>query len=122
MGCTPRPRSGARQQAEHARMVPRPARAFVAGRLVEQQQRLLAVRPVAALHAKDEALGRDLVARLVDDAPADLDLPVHDQRVALAPRAEALREQQLRQMHGSGTRKAAPSVARAACVSASGYA
>ncbi len=87
------------QQAQHARMMARVARAFIARRLVQHDQCLLVIRPRTALHAEQELVSVDFGIGVVEHAPGDLDEAVSDQRIALTARTEALGVQHLSEPH-----------------------
>jgi hypothetical protein len=69
-----------RQQAEHAQMMLRIARTFVAGGLVQQQIGVLAIRPDDAVHAEAEraVIGWEIGVGIGADGAADAHAAVAD--------------------------------------------
>jgi hypothetical protein len=90
-------------------VVARALRALVAGRLVQEHDGAFGVGPGAAVDREDEPAGVDLGIGVVDGLPADRDAAARDQRRALAPGAEALRLQDLRESHRDHPRSISPS-------------
>ena len=96
---------GRGQQRIDARMVLWLLRAFVPRRLVHDQERALMVSPRLAADGKVQAERLDLAVGLAADDALDRHPLGGDQAGAFAPRAEALGEQQLRQLHRRPVRR-----------------
>ncbi|VVD29987.1 protein of unknown function [Paraburkholderia dioscoreae] len=91
-----------RQQAEHAQVMLRVARTFVARRLVQKQIGVLAIRPDYTVHGEGErgVAGGEVGVGIGADSAADAHARVGDQRAALTARAETLSEENTFEIHG----------------------
>ena len=95
------PAQRAGQQVHHARVVLGLLRTLVAGRLVQQHQRLLEVRPGFAAHGELQPGGGEFLERIVAGPAVHGDEAGDDQSLAFAPRAETLREQDLGELQAN---------------------